>query len=267
MKTLKTLNRGLGLAMAAGLLAILAAAPAEAGYFGTACQEEFEDSDLGSLFWVWERCARFNAELDDTDTKRFYYNLTGDNWWLQDTSLDPNAYDGGTLDNVDLFYINTHGGAGEVSSTWAMYDDDMRAYSFLMRLGDEARRQSIFASYSCETLKVSDGRAWTRLGSMVDGGLRYLAGSHDTLYDSPSTEEVGEEFADNLQHGYTFRNAWKSGNTDWATNQDLIVIATGAGSANCNNRRDTMKWNNYHTYPRLQDGAATWMCWFYWNNT
>ena len=266
MKTWKNLNHRLGLTLAAVLIATLTAAPAEAGVFGTACQEEFEDSDLGSLHWIWERCSGFNNELDNTDLKRFYYNLHGDNWWLQDTSLDPNAYDGGTLDDVDLFYISTHGGAWDTTSTWAMYEDDQRAYSFLMRLGDEGRKQSLFASYSCETMKVSDGKVRTRLGPMFEGGLRYMAGSHGTIYDSPTTDETGEEFANNLQMGYTFRNAWKSGNSDLFTNQDLIVLSTGVSAADCNNRRDTMKWSNYNTYPRIPAGTPYWICWYYWNN-
>lgn len=266
MKTWKNLKHRLGLAVVAGLLATLTASPAGARVFGTACQEEFEDSDLGSLHWIWERCSGFNNELDNTDQKRFYYNLHGDNWWLHDASLDPNANDSGTLDNVDLFYISTHGAAWESSSVWAMYDTGQRAYSFLMRLGDEALGQSIFASYSCETMKVSDGKVRTRLGPMFDGGLRYIAGSHGTIYDSPTTDEAGEDFADNLQMGFTLRNAWKSANSDFFTNQDLIVLSTGVSFESCTNRRDTMKWSNYSTYPRIQNGTPYWICWQYWNN-
>ena len=185
-----TFHRNLRLSVAALLLAVLAAAPAGAGIFGTACQEEFADSSLGSLYWVWERCSAFNQEMSQTEWKRFYYNLKGDNWWLHDATHDPSGYDGGTLDNVDLFYINTHGGAWDTSSVWSMYDVGQRAYSFLMRLGDESRQLSVFAAYACETMKSSDGKIWTRLGPMFRGGLRYATGSHDTVYDSPSTDEV-----------------------------------------------------------------------------
>lgn len=261
-----TFHRNLRLSVAALLLAVLAAAPAGAGIFGTACQEEFADSDLGGLYWVWERCSAFNREMSQTEWKRFYYNLKGDNWWLHDATHDPSGYDGGTLDNVDLFYINTHGGAWDTSSVWSMYDVGQRAYSFLMRLGDESRQLSVFAAYACETMKSSDGKIWTRLGPMFRGGLRYATGSHDTVYDSPSTDEVGEDFADNLQIGYTLKHAWKSGNSDWLTNQDLSVVATGSSSSNCSFRRDYMKWSDYYTYPQLRDGAASWMCWYYWNN-
>jgi hypothetical protein len=262
----KILSLRFGLALTAVLLSFLTGIPAEAGIFGTACQEEFEDSSLGSLYWVWERCSAFNRELGTSDWNRFYYNLKGDNWWLHDALYDPYGYDGSTLDNVDLFYINTHGGTTDTTSVWAMHDIGQRAYSFLMRLGDESRQLSVFASYSCETMKVSDGKVWPRLGTMFRGGLRYIAGSHDTVYDSPSTDEVGEDFADNLQIGYPIKHAWKSGNSDWLTNQDLIVLATGSSSGDCAFRRDYMRWSDYYTFPRLRDGAISWVCWSYWNN-
>ena len=34
----------------------------------------------------------------------------------------------------------------------------------------------------------------------------------------------------------------------------------------CESRRDTMKWQNYTSYPRLRDNQIGWYCYWYWNN-
>lgn len=235
---------------------------AQAARFGTACQESFENNWQTKGTHVWERCSGFNNELDDTDTKVFYYNLHNADWWWHTDG------DQGTLDNVSLFYANTHGGITTTgnNSFWTMWDEDMNVWSSSMRLGDESYGTSIFSTYACNTLKFDDGKLWTRMGSIFRGGLRYATGSHDKVYGGYTTDEVGEDYADNLQKGRTIRYAWKDANSDWATNQDLAVMATGASATDCASRRDNMKWQNFGSYPRLRDGQAAWSCYTYWNN-
>jgi len=54
------------------LIQIAATIPdADAARFGTRCQKEFQGGWLETLPEMWNRCARFNNELDDTDTKVF----------------------------------------------------------------------------------------------------------------------------------------------------------------------------------------------------
>jgi hypothetical protein len=239
---------------------LFASAALGAARFGTGCQRDFQNSWQVQLDYVWNRCGWFNDELDDTDSKIFYYNLHGAKWWWE------TGGDQLTLDNVNLFYASTHGGGWATKSVWAMWDQNQLADSLNMRLGDEASGLSIFATYSCETLKFSDGKLWTRMGPIFRGGLRFAAGSHDKLYDGVTTDETGEDFADNLQKGYTIKSAWKDGNSDWWADQDAAVMATGTNQANCENRRDTMKWQNYTSYPRLRDNQIGWYCYWYWNN-
>jgi hypothetical protein len=209
---------------------------------------------------TWERCGWFNNELDDTDTKVFYYNLHGAKWWWEDSG------DQTTLDNVNLFYASTHGGAWGASSVWAMWDDGQLAYSSSMRLGDESYGLSILSTYACETLKFDDGQMWTRMGPIFRGGLRYATGSHDKLYDSSTTNEVGEDYADNLQKQNAIKYAWKDANSDWATSQDVTVMATGVNATDCYARRDNMKWQNYTSYSRLRDYQIGYYCYTYWSD-
>jgi len=228
--------------------------------FGTGCQSDFQNNWQNTLPHVWERCSWFNNELDDTDYKIFYYNLSNAKWWWE------TGGDQLTLDNVNLFYASTHGGGWYSQSVWAMWDQNMLADSTYMRLGDEAYGLSIFATYACETLKFNDGRMWTRMGPIFRGGLRIALGSHDKLYDSVTTNETGEDFADNLQKGYSIQYAWQDANSDWATSQDVTVMATGVNSSDCAYRRDNMTWQNYTYYGRLRDGSISYYCYRYWDD-
>lgn len=228
--------------------------------FGTECQEEYQNDWQDELHYVWERCSGFNNELDDTDTKVYYYDLHGAKSWWENTN------DQLGMETVNLLYASTHGGGWATQSVWAMWDQNQLADSLKMRLGDESNGLSIFSTYSCETLKFNDGKLWTRMGPVMRGGLRYATGSHDKLYDGITTDETGEDYADNLQDGDTIRYAWKDGNSDWATSQDVTVMATGSNKSNCESRRDGMKWQNYTSYGRLRDGQIGWYCYWYWNN-
>jgi len=229
--------------------------------FGTAGQKEFQNGWLTTISYAWNHCTWFNNELDDTDTKVFYYNLHGAKWWWEEGG------DQLTLDNVNLFYAITHGGAWSDRSVWAMWDQYQHAESTSMRLGDESYGLSILATYCCETLKFNDGNMWTRMGWIFRGGLRIAVGSHDTLNDGYTTDEVGEDFADNLQKRNTIKWSWKDAVSDWYASQDATVMSVGRDKADAEYRRDTMKWQNYISgYPRLRDGQIGYYCYWYWNN-
>ena len=247
--------------LAAFLSTTFASTPASAvARFGTACQKSYEGSWLETLSYSYDRCGRFNNELDDTDTKIFYYSLVDAKWWWE------GAGDQLTLDNVHLFYGSTHGGTSSSWSRWAMWNDQTRAYSSNMRLGNEAVGTHIFSTYACETLKVSDGHLWDRMGPIFSGGLKYATGSHDKVYDGNSTKDTGEDYADNLQKGQAIKYAWKNGNSDWINDQDVTVVATGTNASNCHSRRDNMKWQNFGGYSRLRDGQIGYICRTSWDN-
>lgn len=228
--------------------------------FGTGCQSAYENGWKKTLPHVWKRCSWFNDELDDTDIKVFYYNLHGAKWWWE------GGGDQLTLDDVHLFYASTHGGGWSDKSVWTMWDEEERAESTNMRLGNEAVGTSIFSTYSCETLKFNDDKMWTRMGPIFRGGLRFATGSHDKLYDSSTTDETGEDYADDLQDGKKIKYAWKDGNSDWNVDNDATVMATGTSKSNCESRRDNMKWQNFGSYPRLRDAEINYYCYYYWNN-
>jgi hypothetical protein len=230
-------------------------------HFGTLCQADYQNNWRDALPYSWDRCGWFNDELDDTDLFDFYWNLHGARTLYG--SCDGCA--GMGADTVSLLYTNTHGGAvNDTDVRLVMWDQNIRARSNTdsWRLGDESTKLSIFANYACETLTNADSSASliNRWRGTFRGGLRMALGSHDKLYDSVTTNECGEDFADNLQDGETIKWAWFDGNGDWSEDQDVKVLATGTNESNCISRKNTMKWQNFGSFTRLRDGDVNWYC-------
>ncbi len=249
--SLKTLASAIALSY--GLLA--APLVDAGGKTGSACQKEYQNGWQTTLNYAWANCSRFNNEIGNT---QFYYNLHGAEPYWEVT------YDYYMPEAVDLFYSETHGGAWTGEAVWAMWDDGDLASSDDMMLGNENERLSILSTYSCATLAHDDipGRYWRIMG----GGTRFTTGSHDKFYDGSTTDEVGEDYADNLKDGDSIRYAWRDGVSDWYFAQDATAMTTGSSQSNCSNRRSGMKWNNYNSYSRLDSGSISYYCWTYWNN-
>lgn len=232
-----------------------------AAHFGTLCQADYQNNWRDALPYSWDRCGWFNDELDDTDIKSFYWNLHGARTLY--SSCDGCA--GMGADTVSLLYTNTHGGAiNDTDARLVMWNQDVRARSNTdsWRLGDESIGLSILALYACETLTNADSSTALkdRWRGTFRGGLRMTLGSHDKLWDGTTTNECGEDFADNLQDGDSVKWAWFDGNGDWYADQDVKVLATGTSSSNCTDRKNSIKWQNFTSFPRLRDSNVKWFC-------
>jgi hypothetical protein len=259
MRRIGQLSRALRIAVGAtAAAAILATATTtlRAGTFGTRCQKSFQDPDLATLPYQYVRCTGFNNELDDSDTRVFYYDLTSGSGF---TYNDGSAAAGG-VDSVDLFYVATHGGAGNpLTAFLSLYQQGAAASSSTWRFGNNSRAVKIFSQYACETLKLTNG--WERWVAAFKGGLYIATGSHDKIYDGETTDETGEDYADDLQDGKSVKWAWFDGNGDWYADQDVAVYASSSGSLDeCKFRRDWMTWQNIPNFPRLRDGAMNRIC-------
>ncbi len=234
--------------------------------FGAYCQQNFENSWQNNVNYVFRRCGWFMDELDDTDTRAFYFNMVDAKPFF--SSCDTCS---GAVDTVRLVYASTHGSAkGSADAMLAMWNQNMWALTKTdsWRLGDGTPEPLGFlALYACETLNNDDNNIWGRWGSAFSGGLLMALGSQDTLNDALTTDETGEDFADNLQKGKSAKWAWFDGNGDWDVDQDVAVMATGSSatgahnaSADCGFRRDTLTWQNAHQYALWRDGQAEWWC-------
>ncbi len=250
-----------------GLLSILSAVPqTNAAVFGTRCQSEFQNGWSVTLPEVWNRCGWFNNELDDTDFKAFYFNLHGGRFDF--TTCD--ECNGGP-DAVHLLYVDTHGGTNGGTAGIFMWDQNSTAITPRdgMRYGDENVGLVILAQYLCRTLSVdSAANVISRWLPVFQGGMIMATGSHDLVWDGVTTNETGEDFADDLQSRKTVKNAWFDANSDWNADQDLAVFATGSSltgahnaDADCQYRRDRLTWQNFGQFARWRDGQVEWICW------
>jgi len=228
---------------------------AVAGEAGVACQKSYQNGWQNTLHYAWNNCSGFKNEIGNV---QFYYNLVGAEPYWETT------WDQYEPETVDIYYSETHGGAWDGRAVWAMWDDGSLASSNQMWLGNENQGLSILSTYSCATLQ-HDGIVG-RYDSVFAGGLRYTTGSHDKFYDGLTTDEVGEDYADNLKDGDSIRYAWRDGVSDWYHDQDATVLTTGYTLSECKSRRSGMKWTNYGSYPRRRDGDVNWYCWTWWNN-
>jgi len=246
-----------------GALMLTATGASSRARFGTYCQQKFQNNWQTGFNYAWARCSRFNNELDDTDTKVFYRNLHG----AKDEFEVDNDQNG--MERVHLVYVNTHGGYmwhGRKNAVWAMWNNGVVARSKSMYLGNENYKLSILASYACQTHKTSDDGVWVRWIRIFKGGLRISTGSHGTLWDGYTTDECGEDFADDLQGRMKIKYAWKSALSDWKVDQDVAVFASGTSANNCHSRKNHMKWQNFGSYPRLRNNNVHKICWTTWNN-
>ncbi|HEY8205909.1 MAG TPA: DUF6345 domain-containing protein [Myxococcaceae bacterium] len=248
-----------GVKIAAAALAVVAGLPAFAGRFGTACQEDYQSGWQNTLPYSWNRCSNFNGELGQTDSQIFYWNLHGGKYWWEGDG------DQVGLETVNIVFANTHGGAWGNDSVWAMWDNGSLAYSSNMRLGNESWGTMIFSTYSCETLKYDDGLMWTRMGPIFRGGLYIATGSMETVWAGWTTDDVGADYADNLQHGYSIKEAWHDGASDWYEDNDLAVMTVGTNSTDCSNRINGMTWQNVAGFARLRDNQIGWYCYAAWH--
>jgi hypothetical protein len=257
--------RGLSLSLA--VIAALASSSAEAKNFGARCQKDYEDGWLGSLPWAYDRCDMFTAQMKKTDQSQFQYTLK---WGATGFTVDDGSAGQGGVDSVDLFWVNTHGGVGSVvdknnnvvgfNARLALYNKNTRARSDEWRFGDNGHQARILSQYACKTLTIDD-KAFDRWDQVFKGGLQLATGSHGTLWDAPSTDEVGETYAANLQAGISVKWSWFDGIQDWYFDQDVAIYASSSGpTAECLDRQNNLTWKNIANKPRFRDGQMRRIC-------
>ena len=125
---------------------MLAPAKADAAIFGTRCQSDFQNGWSVTLPEVWDRCAWFNDELDDTDQKAFYFNFM-----VPTSNLPPAMSVPPDQIPLHLLYVDSHGGANPGNAGIFMWDQRSIAITPRdgMRYGDENVGLAILAQYLC----------------------------------------------------------------------------------------------------------------------
>lgn len=225
--------------------------------FGVWCQEDYQFNWLPTLPYSWNRCQGMVDQMSQTTPDLFYWNLHGAKPFLETPS------DQVWTEAVDLAFVNTHGGAWANTAGYAMWNFNTNAFTTSMKLGDEARGTSILSTYACETLK-DDGMLPLRWAPTFNGGLRIVTGSFHTVWAGWTTDDVGADYAADLQDGDTISAAWKDGASDWWYPADLAAAATGTTKANCFSRLDGMTFQNFSAFPQLHANNIGFFCRRFW---
>ena len=192
-------------------------------------------SSAGDLTYTFNRSNGFNNKLKGAGhTRRFYYSDT-DCWETDLRDSDQGGDDRNMVDNVDIFWIETHGNNNN-GAPLMLYDTprtQWHTFASQWQLG-EATQSEWMMAFSCHTVDRNNvGALWN-----IFAGLHIYCGAYENMYDGTTTDECGEDVGDNLVDGDTVSEAWIDGVSDWyVDNHPIVVCPANAAVYNGGNIR------------------------------
>jgi hypothetical protein len=204
-------------------------------------------SKADDLTYTFNICNGFDRELRDAGhTRRFYWAET-DCWEIDLRAQSRGGIDDDWADNVDLFFINTHGGfwdgRGHIAydtqvNRWLGDQDDWL-------LGDDWNLEWLLI-YGCHTVDRNDPlHLWD-----IFQRMHQFCGSWGDMWDGITTDEVGEDVGDNLTDGRNVSKSWISGVSDWWVDNHPIVVSA--------ERQSTWNGGNFDWPNTTQDRDHFW---------
>jgi len=198
-------------------------------YFSHARAAGYGADDLSYTF---NRANGFDSKLRAHGHQRQFYWANTDCWETDIRDSDGGGDDRSYVDNVDLFWIETHGNHTADGQALMIYDTPQTGwftYSGQWQLGENWNAEWVMA-FSCKTVDRGNvGGLWN-----IFAGMHIFCGAWDSMYDGSTTDECGEDVADNLVHGHTVSHAWHDGVSDWWVDNHPITVCVG----------DAATWNN-----------------------
>ena len=189
-------------------------------------------STAADLTYTFNRANGLDNKLRSAGHVRDFYWANTDCWETDIRDTDQGGDDRTYADNVDLFWIETHGGHEANGQARMLYDTAQtgwRTYSGNWQLGENWNCEWVMA-FSCETVDRNNvGGLWN-----IFAGMHIFCGAWGKMYDGITTDECGEDVGDNLIHGDTVSHAWHDGVSDWWVDNHPITVCVGTPAA----------WNN-----------------------
>jgi hypothetical protein len=213
-------------------------------------------SSVADLTYTYNVTNGVYNKLRDAGYPNNFYWAGGDAWELDLHKEEDGGLDSSMADDVDLFFIETHGrnDSGIISLVYNSNMNSWRANSNDWKLGDNWDLEWL-AIYGCDTVARPGGvditdEAFINAYYPRFSRLHLLLGAYDSMYDGWTVEEVGRDFADNLLDGDTVRYSWVDGVSDWWVDNHPAVISAetsdtwNGGSPNYS--ATTMENDHYH---------------------
>ena len=205
-------------------------------------------STAGDLTYTFNRSNGFDAKLRSAGHTRAFYWANTDCWENDIGDADQGGGDRNWVDDVDLFWLETHGGHEEDGRARMLYytpQTEWRTYSNRWQLGEDWNNEWVMA-YSCETVDRNRvAGLWN-----IFARMHIYCGAWDTMWDGLTTDECGEDVADNLTDGDTVHQAWHNGVSDWSVDNHPITVCVGNAATwnNGNIRWDLSYLNRDHLW-------------------
>ena len=186
--------------------------------FGAARAAGFDADDLTYVFNI---CNGLDEQLRDAGHSRRFYWANNDCWEIDLRSIAMGGIDDDWADDVDLFLILTHGriDAGVASLLYNVSVNDWTTTSSTWQLGTDQLEWLLV--YGCHTVDLANPLSH----SGIFRRLHMFCGAWGDMWDSLTTDEVGEDVGDNLTDGDTVVDSWIDGVSDWWVDNHPIVIA------------------------------------------
>jgi len=173
------------------------------------------------LTYVFNICNGLDEQLRDAGHTRRFYWANRDCWEADLHSSGLGGDDDQWADDVDLFFILTHGNNDEGNAILA-YDININEWignSANWRLGNNNVEWLLI--YGCKTIDKGNPLSFWN----VFQRLHEMCAAYDNMWDGITTDEVGEDVGDNLTDGDTVVSSWIDGVSDWWVDNHPMVLA------------------------------------------
>jgi len=189
-------------------------------------------STASDLTYTFNICNGIDDKLRSAGHMRAFYWSERDCWETDIRDQDQGGDDTDWVDNVDLFFINTHGTHMDDGQARLLYDtphSQWRTFSGQWQLGENWNAEWVMA-YGCDTVDLNNvAGIWN-----IFAGLHIYCGAYDNMYDGWTTEECGRDVGQNLIDGDVVCHSWVDGVSDWLVDNHPITVCVG----------DAATWNN-----------------------
>lgn len=191
-------------------------------YFGNARANMVSTS--ADFTYTFNICNGLDEALRDAGHTRGFYWANQDCWETDIRDTDQGGDDVTYVDNVDLFFIMTHGN-NDSGVARMLYDTPMnewRTHANEWQLGENWNCEWVMA-YSCHTVDLANvGAMWP-----IFDRLHIYCGAWEDMWDGTTTDEVGEDIGDNLTDGDTIAESWIDGVSDWKVDNHPVTVCVG----------------------------------------
>lgn len=209
------------------------------------------------LSWTADQAQGFYNHMGANGHTQIF-NWGDDNAW--ETDFTHPAFGGDSLnwsDNVDFCFFDSHGGNNgtRLNLTFAIAHNNCRSFSTQWRLGAKKLKWIAFAG--CQSVLNSNASHIIGVWGGPMKGVHVVCGYIGDSTDSWWSNDLGEDFADDVSTRATIVGAWLDRAYSFWLNDDAIAIAAGATQDEAINRRE-------HETLDFRDtvvSATNWLAW------